>query len=149
MKNKVEEYNSSIMDDIFESIDPKEKEKTRQKMLLASKIEDAMKAKGWNKTKLLKAMKQKNASVATKWFSGTHNFTIETLIELQDILGVNLLNTSNNAEKEVVIQYNLVVQQSQTNYHSTDLGRILGKQENKIHQGMGQINNFHTSMVIE
>ena len=109
MKNKAEEYNSHLMDEIFESISPEEEKRTRQKMLLAAKIEDAMKAKGWNKTKLLKEMGQKNASVATKWFSGTHNFTIDTLLDLQEVLGIKLINIE-EVQEEVIIKYHVVVQ---------------------------------------
>ena len=85
-------HNSEIIDDLFDSIDPGEMERNRQKMLLAAKIEDAMKAKGWKKKDLMSALEIKSASIVTRWFSGTHNFKIDTLIDLQSVLGVNLLN---------------------------------------------------------
>jgi hypothetical protein len=109
MKNKTEAHNSYLIDEIFESISPKEEKRIRQKMLLAAKIEDAMKAKGWNKTKLLKEMGQKNPSIATKWFSGTHNFTTDTLLDLQGVLGIKLINIEEVSE-EVVIKFHVVVQ---------------------------------------
>ncbi|WP_107038589.1 hypothetical protein [Brumimicrobium mesophilum] len=92
MKTKQEKYNSSQIDEILESISPLEEKKLRSKMLLAAKIEDTMKAKGWNQKKLLEATGQKNASVATKWFSGTHNFTHDTLFDIQEALGIELIN---------------------------------------------------------
>jgi aspartate/glutamate racemase len=94
METKTEEYNSSLIDEIFKTISTKEEKKIKSKMLLAAKIEDVMKAKGWNRTKLLKATGQKNASVATKWFSGTHNFTHDILFDIQEALGIDLLNTT-------------------------------------------------------
>ena len=90
--SKVEAHNSEIIDDLFDSTDPDEMERTRQKMLLAAKIEDAMKAKGWKKKDLISALKIKSPSIVTRWFSGTHNFKTDTLIDLQSVLGVNLLN---------------------------------------------------------
>lgn len=89
---KPEEYNSPLFDEIIDSISPKEQERTRQKMLLTAKIEDAMKAKGWSKYQLLQAMNQTDDSVAEKWFSGTHNFTFDTLFDLQEVLGIKLIN---------------------------------------------------------
>jgi len=94
METKTEEYNSSLIDEIFKTISTKEENQIKSKMLLAAKIEDVMKAKGWNRTKLLKATGQKNASVATKWFSGTHNFTHDILFDIQEALGIDLLNTT-------------------------------------------------------
>jgi len=52
-------------------------------MLIAAKIDDAIKAKNWKKKDLLEAMGRKNPSLVTKWLSGTHNFTVDTLVELK------------------------------------------------------------------
>lgn len=132
MKNKAEEYNSSLIDEIFESISSKEEKRIKSKMLLAAKIEDAMKAKGWNKTKLLEATGQKNASVATKWFSGTHNFTFDTLFDIQEALGINLLDTTETTN-EVVVKYQFVVQSAPTMYKQTNLGRTRKTKGTQIH----------------
>lgn len=140
MKTKAEEYNSSLIDEIFESISPKEEKRIKSKMLLAAKIEDAMKAKGWNKTKLLEATGQKNPSVATKWFSGTHNFTFDTLFDIQEALEINLLNIEETTE-EVVIKYSFVVQSVPTIYQENNPSRVNA-------QSYSQINSFNTSMKI-
>lgn len=144
MKTKAKEYNSSLIDEIFDSISPKEEKRVKSKMLLAAKIEDAMKAKGWNRTKLLEATGQKNASVATKWFSGTHNFTHDTLVDIQEALGINLLNIG-EANEEIVVKYNVIVQSSpdghkQNNDQKTD---TLSNP-----QSSSQILRFNTSMTI-
>lgn len=141
MKNKIEEYSSLLIDEIFESISPKEDKRIKSKMLLAAKIENAMKAKGWNKTKLLEATSQKNASVVTKWFSGTHNFTFDTLFDIQEALGIDLLNI-NEIKEEVIVKYHVVV-------HSTPSQDSLVKTQSKgLNQFNSQINRFKTSMII-
>jgi transcriptional regulator with XRE-family HTH domain len=119
MKNKAEEYNSKLMDEIFDSISLKEEKRIKYKMLLAAKIEDAMIAKGWNKKKLLEATGQKNASVATKWLSGTHNFTFDLLFDIQEALGINLLNLSESSF-DVVAKYHFVVQSTPTSVKIKD-----------------------------
>ena len=90
MKNNKQ---SGIIEDILNSISPSEARQTDNKMLIAAKISDAMQAKGWKKKDLLEALGRKNQSLITKWLSGTHNFTIDTLSELEVVLGTNLLNT--------------------------------------------------------
>lgn len=99
--SKIENHNSLIIDHLFDAIDPKEMERTKQKMLLAAKIENAMNAKGWKKKDLINAMNIKSPSIVTRWFSGTHNFKIDTLIDLQSVLGINLLNVQQETEKSV------------------------------------------------
>lgn len=148
MKNKAEEYNSSLMDEIFESISPKEEKRTKQKMLLAAKIEDAMNAKGWNKTRLLSEMGQMNASVATKWLSGTHNFTFDTLFDLQEILDIKLINTE-DSQQEFVIKYHIVVQSNPVGHGDKDLGSIIPKRQyGKPTSFPSQIHSFYSKQTI-
>ena len=85
-------YSSDSIDEILDSITEKEELKTKKTMLLAAKIDDARIEKGWTKTELMKAVGKNSHSEITKWLSGTYNFTIETLIELEYVLGINLLN---------------------------------------------------------
>lgn len=99
--SKIEIHNSDLINELFDSIDSKEIERTKQKMLLAAKIEDAMKAKGWRKTDLIKALDIRSPSIVTRWFSGTHNFNTDTLIDLQTVLEVNLLNVGEEYVKPV------------------------------------------------
>lgn len=145
MKTKAEEYNSSLIDEIFESISPKEEKRIQSKMLLAAKIEDAMKAKGWNKTELLKATGQKNASVATKWFSGTHNFTHDTLFDIQEALGVKLLNINEPTEEVIINKYHVIVQSAPAFHKRSDRQQI---PKRRRPESPSQIHSFNTSMVI-
>ncbi|MBK9336732.1 MAG: helix-turn-helix transcriptional regulator [Lewinellaceae bacterium] len=52
--------------------------RTENRMLLSVKIQDAMTAKGIGKKQLAEMMGQ-SPSVITKWLSGGHNFTVDTL----------------------------------------------------------------------
>ncbi|MDD4150950.1 MAG: helix-turn-helix transcriptional regulator, partial [Bacteroidales bacterium] len=88
---KAELYNSSLIDEILNSIDSAEANRIEKRMLLAAKIEDAMKAKGLNKSQFAELMGQNN-SVITKWLSGTHNFTTDTLSDIESKLSVKLIN---------------------------------------------------------
>ena len=50
----------------------------------------------------MKAMGKKNASEITRWLSGTHNFTMDTLIDLSRVLDTNFLNIE---KKELPVQH--------------------------------------------
>ena len=84
--------NKSTLDKLLDEITPLEQEMTDAKMLLAVRIADAMEARNWKNKDLLKAVGRDNPSVITKWLSGTHNFTTETLVEISRALGIALLN---------------------------------------------------------
>ncbi len=99
---------TNVIDELLSTITPEEQAKTDAKMLLAAKIADAMKAKGWNNKDLLKAVGKKNPSEITKWLSGTHNFTVDTLIDLENVLDVKLLNL-NDHKNETVARYHIMV----------------------------------------
>jgi len=106
----METYTSKLIDDLLDSIDPIDQEKVDAKMLLAAKVADAMKVKKWKNKDLLKAVGKDNPSIITKWLSGTHNFTVDTLIELQHALNIKLLALGEK-EDEVVVSYNKTVSQ--------------------------------------
>ena len=90
MSNKARNYTSDILDELLSEITPEEQRRTDKRMLLALKIEKAMKAKGWKKGDLAREMNKK-PSVITKWLSGTHNFESNTLFELEEKLGITLV----------------------------------------------------------
>ena len=108
MSNKARNYTSDILDSLLSEITPEEQRKTDKQMLLALKIEKAMKAKNWKKGDLAHEM-NKQPSVITKWLSGTHNFESNTLFELEDKLGITLIALE---EKKQVspIYYQVTVQ---------------------------------------
>lgn len=90
-KEKAKSYTSATMKNLRARVNPKSLSKTKKQMLLAAKIADAMEERGIKKVKLAE-MLDKEPSVITRWLSGTHNFTVEILSEIEDALGISLLN---------------------------------------------------------
>ncbi|QEC45684.1 helix-turn-helix domain-containing protein [Pseudobacter ginsenosidimutans] len=85
-------YSSDLIDEMFKLITPEAQAKTHYRMGLAAKIDDALKAKGWKNQDLAKALNIKSSSLVSKWLSGTHNFTVDTLVLIQMALGIQLLD---------------------------------------------------------
>ena len=92
MKVKVKEV-TGVLADLLANINEKELAKTRKRMMLAAKIEEAMKRRGYNQTQFARLMK-KSTTVISEWLSGDRNFTIDTLLDIEDALGIRLLDTS-------------------------------------------------------
>ncbi|MCC5906730.1 MAG: helix-turn-helix transcriptional regulator [Balneolaceae bacterium] len=84
----------NLLNELLESITPEEQAKTDKKMILATKIANAIKAKGLKKYEFAEIL-GKQPSEISKWLSGTHNFTIDTLMDIERILSVQLLDTGN------------------------------------------------------
>ncbi len=106
--NNMEMKKGNLLEELLASITPVEQAKIDAKMLLAAKIADGMKAKGWNNSDLLKAIEKVSPSLVTKWLSGTHNFTSDTLVELEHALGIQLLDL-NEKKTPVVVYYTISV----------------------------------------
>jgi transcriptional regulator with XRE-family HTH domain len=116
MKKSAEKYHSEVLDEVFAEITPEEQRKADYRMQLAAKIFDAMKSKNISKLELARKM-GKQASVITKWLSGTHNFTADTLFEIGGILGIQLLNIAREDKNPVVSHYHLMVSDSGDNQY--------------------------------
>jgi transcriptional regulator with XRE-family HTH domain len=112
MNNKPRTYKSPILSDLIATISKEELESTESKMRLAVKIADAIKAKGYGKTEFAKIIKKHNSEIS-KWLSGTHNFTHDTLILLQKELDINLVN-SEIIEKVEIRNIHIVAKSSNT-----------------------------------
>ena len=117
MNKRAEKYNSDILSDIFEGITPQEQKRTDNRMLLAAKIKDGMNAKGWKNSQLADALGKK-PSVITKWLSGIHNFTSDTLSDIEGVLGISLLNVRDKKESQI---YNYQLQVTAVVKNNTEI----------------------------
>ncbi|ARV06147.1 hypothetical protein BTO04_05270 [Polaribacter sp. SA4-10] len=118
---KSAEQDFDFLDDILEEISPVEMKKTEQRMLNATKIREAMDAKGWNNTRLLSALNMKSPSIITKWLSGTHNFTQDTLVEIGEVLNIDFFAKE---KQDITISFSFPVMENITSgfdsYNSLD-----------------------------
>ncbi len=89
MNNKAVKYNSSVIDELLNEITPAEKMQVRVKMQLAARLDDLITETGLNKSEFASRL-GKNPSEITKWLSGTHNFTIDTLVEIAGALNITV-----------------------------------------------------------
>ena len=100
---KAKTHSIDLIADLLNEITPREHKRTENRMRLAGKIADGLAAKDWSKQKLAKELGYNSPSIVTKWLSGTNNFTTDVLSDIQDVLGIKLLNTYEVAEERVTV----------------------------------------------
>ena len=90
--------NSNLIADLRADRNPDDSDRIRTNMIIAARIATALHEKGWNKIKLATELK-KSPSLVTRWLSGNHNFTVDTLRAIQHVLGIHLLNLQTHPTK--------------------------------------------------
>ncbi|RZJ92145.1 MAG: XRE family transcriptional regulator [Chryseobacterium sp.] len=80
----------SALDNLLNEIPVNDRAKTTERMRLAVRLFDLITEAGYSKSSFAHLM-GKEASVITKWLSGTHNFTYDTLVDITLALGVNMI----------------------------------------------------------
>lgn len=84
---------TGVLAELLANIDEKELARTRKRMMLAAKIEEAMKRCGYNQLQFARLMK-KSTTVISEWLSGDRNFTTDTLTDIEEALGIRLLDVT-------------------------------------------------------
>lgn len=74
------------------NIDKDELRRTRDRMLVATKIADSLNARGISQKKFAKMIGRSEPEIS-EWLSGNRNFTIDTLSDIKKCLGLDILNT--------------------------------------------------------
>lgn len=110
---KAVNYSSKYLRELLEEIPLKEQKKTDKRLRLAVMIDNGIKAKGWKKSDLAKALKKRPSEIS-KWLSGTHNFNTETLFDIEEVLNIRILNLFEESMVQVARYSFLVSSQVQT-----------------------------------
>ncbi len=87
--NKARQVSDPLLEEILGTITPLEKEKTRVSMEIAARIAECMGEREMSKSGLATKV-AKQPSEVTKWLSGTHNFTVATLVEICAALDIKI-----------------------------------------------------------
>ncbi len=84
---------SSIIEARRAKVSPEVRRRVDLSFLIVDRIHSILEAKGL-KQKDLANMLGKNESEISKWMRGTHNFTIETITSIENVLGVPILQVA-------------------------------------------------------
>ena len=100
MRKRPQAYHSEAIEKRRSAKDPHQSARTRKKLIIAARIAHALEMQDLKKGKLAELL-ERNASEVSKWTSGSHNFTVDTLSDIEEVLNINLLNISLPAEKKM------------------------------------------------
>lgn len=87
--NKARKVSSPLLKSLLDE-NSKHYRMVERRMRLAGFIADLIEQKGWTNGEFAQKM-GKQPSVISKWLSGTHNFTTETLWEIEEVIGVKII----------------------------------------------------------
>lgn len=80
---------SNLIETLRKETTPQERNRIQVKMKLAARLQDLMLSKSWNQQEFAANM-DKHPSEITKWLSGTHNFTLDTLCDIATAMNITL-----------------------------------------------------------
>ena len=78
----------------LEQINPAARKEIGLSFDIAKRISNLMIAKRWSQADLARATGKK-APLVSRWLSGTHNFTIQTIAEIETALGATIICVKN------------------------------------------------------
>ncbi len=96
--NKARKINLDFLEELRNETSPQMSQQISKRMKLAAQIDDVLMSRGLTNQEFAFMMGKKPSEI-TRWLSGTHNFTTETLWEIERVLSVQLLTSSVPAEK--------------------------------------------------
>jgi transcriptional regulator with XRE-family HTH domain len=138
--NKVRVYNSPLIKELFDEITPAEFVITEKRMLLAARLDEAIKAKGLRKNEFAKTIGKKPSEIS-KWLSGTHNFTTDTLFDIERVLNINLIRLE--SKPEITIKTYFVSVSASTSYVQTEnwIATVIDKPYKSSFKAKGHIHS--------
>lgn len=89
-----------FFDNLADSLDAAEYARIKSRMCVAAKIADALKQKGMTQRELARLMGKKPSEIS-RMFTGTMNLTHDTMFDLQQALGIELINVASSGIREV------------------------------------------------
>lgn len=87
---KINNMTNKLFKKALDQIQPETRVYVSLSMEIAARIDDLLQQKGWTGADLARAF-DKSPSEISRWLSGTHNFTLETLAKLEAVLGAPIL----------------------------------------------------------
>ena len=91
--SKAKKYDTALMQRVRPRITPELEGQIDRRMKLAVQIHSALQQRGLTNQEFAFMMGKKPSEIS-RWLSGTHNFTTETLWEIERVLNIQLLTSS-------------------------------------------------------
>lgn len=127
---KATNYTSSLLQTLAKETSHLESEQAEAKMRIAANIDDLLRHRAWTQAQFAAAV-NKQASEISKWLSGTHNFTVDTLVQIALVLEVRLMDLVQEPESKLVFHTRFELQSASSRTTSNQNPTTPNSQENK------------------
>lgn len=81
---------TGVLGTLLAKIDERQQARTRNKMIVAARIEDALAERDMTQKEFARLMGRSESEISS-WLSGERNFTLDTLTDISIVLRTNLL----------------------------------------------------------
>lgn len=93
MKTTNKRNATGVLGRMVSNVDKHSLAKTRNRMMVAARIADAIKERQLTQKQFAQMMGRTESEISD-WLSGDRNFTIDTLFDIGQVLGIDFLGTS-------------------------------------------------------
>lgn len=95
--NRARKHSSPLIKELKSRIPQNMKQSIERRMSLAARMDDVLQVRGLTNQEFAFMMGKKPSEIS-RWLSGTHNFTTETLWDIERVLNIQLLVSSPKKE---------------------------------------------------
>jgi Helix-turn-helix len=92
LMNKARKINLGFLEELRNETSPQMSQQITKRMKLAAQIDDVLTSRGLTSQEFAFMMGKKPSEI-TRWLSGTHNFTTETILEIGSVLQIKLFSS--------------------------------------------------------
>ena len=110
--NKTKRTSSPLIKKLMAEASPLERKKNKVRVEIACRIDDLIKEKKYSYIEFSKIV-GKQPSEVSKWVSGSHNFTLDTLAEIAFSLNIELFELFSEEKPKVVFRNRIEVKSKQ------------------------------------
>ena len=92
-------FTDPVFKDALDSVPTAVRREVSLSFDITNRIDQILKQKNWSQADLAKATGKK-APVVTRWMSGSHNFTIRTISEIESALSEEILHVKKKHQRD-------------------------------------------------
>jgi len=96
---------NKVIERLRNRIKPENRIFVQKNMAISQQIADLLEAKGWSQKRFAEVLDKRESEVS-KWLSGTHNLTLNSLAKMEAVLGSEIITTPREAcQKYSTVKY--------------------------------------------
>ena len=113
---------------------------------IALSILEVLKKENISKTEFAKRL-GKDSSVVSRWLNGQHNFTVKTIVDIENTLKQKIIFTANRINEKRIVEKPIVLLRFESSYNS-DFSRLI-REENNSQKKMKITSKYNQTLTFD